>query len=223
MMWRSPVIRERIAARYGLPRARSSSSRILDGLHFVFLDVVHWFYRTVRSRDSGPRTLRQGSLRRAGTIEDDLRWLEYELGGTPIDRRSLSLTFPSGSRRPTLWDAPQGTATPEPSAIPRRPLRRQPCFEAVRSIVWRHSQVKLCLAGHWHLCDATPEDGVVYCQTGAMCEYPFELRVVDIAERSLKVTTVALNELRFRRIPYVPEWRKTGLQGGRRTARSPSS
>jgi len=83
----------------------------------------------------------------------------------------------------------------------------------MRAIIRRHPQVKVAFAGHWHISDVTQEDGVVFCQTPALREYPFEIRLAEVHGDSLTVTTVGLNDGRFRRLSYVPEWGNDWVAG----------
>jgi hypothetical protein len=83
----------------------------------------------------------------------------------------------------------------------------------LRSLIARHPQVRLALAGHWHIHDLTWEAGVAFLQTAALREYPFEFRMATLHQGRLKLTMHGLREARWRELSYVPEWRNAWVAG----------
>ena len=43
--------------------------------------------------------------------------------------------------------------------------------------------------GHWHINDINVVNGVVYCQTASLREWPFEFRLVEVSERTVSNST----------------------------------
>lgn len=213
----SPDVRALFAARYGLSGGRCSYSLVLDGVRFVFLDVVRWHYKdgTVSPCLDRDRYAR-GEMLGVGPSDDDLAWLESILGsgdGLPVVLVAhvplgFKDTYPLGTMPKGKPPADRDHASPlSHFGLPLR-------FQEMRAIIQRHAGVRLCLAGHWHLFDATREGRVVYCQTGALCEFPCELRVADIDGPSLRVSTAGLKDPRFRDLSFVPEWGNLFAAGG---------
>jgi len=203
-----PGVREAFSRRLGLPSGQCYYGRELAGLQFIFLDVAYW---SSVSGDVSPYLDKDlydsGQIAGMGPTHDELRWLEAELARcsdrpavvvshAPLDFKASYpvATLPRG--RPV-----QGSATSLADYMGDMLLRAQ-----VQDVLRRHPQVKLALAGHWHICDATPRDGVLYCQTASLREYPFEIRVAEIRANELSLKTTGLKNPAFRRASYVSEW-----------------
>jgi hypothetical protein len=78
--------------------------------------------------------------------------------------------------------------------------------QAVRKLIRHCARVKVAFAGHWHISDTIYEDGVTFCQTAALREYPFEFRLVTVEPERLSVTTHGLDDDTFQRQSYVEAW-----------------
>ncbi len=208
-------IRDPFSALYGLPVGQCSYSRDLAGLRFIFLDVAYWI---TKDGEVSPyldwELYRSGQIAGMGPADETLRWLEAELTGN-TDRPTILVTHaPLGFKETyPVVTLPKGqpVQTPRTSLVDFMGdvLRRQ----EMRAIIRRHPQVKVAFAGHWHICDVTQEDGVVFCQTPALREYPFEIRLAEVRGDSLTVTTVGLNDSLFRCLSYLPEWGNDWVAG----------
>ncbi|MCC7355341.1 MAG: metallophosphoesterase [Anaerolineae bacterium] len=208
-------IRDPFSALYGLPMGQCSYSRDLAGLRFIFLDVTYWIAKDGQvSPYLDWELYRRGDLAGMGPADETLRWLETELARSAGYPTILVTHSPLGFKETyPIVTLPKG----QPAQASRTSLadfmgdvlrRRE-----MRAIICRHPQVKIAFAGHWHICDATEEDGVVFCQTPALREYPFEIRLVEVHDGSLAVTTVGLNDGLFRRLSYAPEWGNDWVAG----------
>ena len=151
-----------------------------------------------------------------GPTEEQLQWLEAELEGNddqpvmlvshvPLGFKDVYpvATLPKGRRVEAAYTSMVDTVG---DVLKRR---------EVRDIIQRHPNVKAAFAGHWHICDVTPEDGIVYCQTPSLREYPFEIRLAQVRDGSLSVTTQGLMNPDFKRASYVEAWRNDWVAGTR--------
>jgi len=210
-----PGVREAFSSLYGLPRDQCYYSRDLAGLRFIFLDVAYWITRQGQVSPYLDKELYDnGQIAGMSPTEEELRWLQAELEH-------------SGDRPVVLIShAPLGFKDAYPVAtLPKgRPVQaaRISLVEYIgdvlmrremREIIRRHSNVKVAFAGHWHICDATYQDGVVYCQTPSLREYPFDIRLVEVRNRALAVTTVGLKNPDFKQLSYVEEWHNSWVAG----------
>ena len=83
----------------------------------------------------------------------------------------------------------------------------------MRALIAHYPNVRLALAGHWHICDLVREAGVAFSQTAAMREYPFEMRLAAVEAGRLSVRTCPLLDPRFAELSYVPEWGNAWVAG----------
>jgi len=210
-----PGVRAAFSSLYDLPQGQCYYRRDLAGLRFLFLDVAYW---TSSQGQVSPYLDKElydsGQIRGMGPSDAELLWLEEELaacGDRPVilvshaplgfqDVYPLS-TFPRGE--------PVQTATT--SLVDRMGdmLRR----DQVRSIVRGYPNVKAAFAGHWHISDVHHNEGVLYCQTASLREYPFEIRLVQVQDGRLSVTTHGLKDPSFQRLSFVPEWGNIWVAG----------
>ncbi len=186
-----PGVRAALAARYDLPGEDCFYARDLAGLRFIFLDVTYW------TSNEGQTTLYlskelydQGEISGMGPSQDELAWFEQELARAdrPVILISHApLAYRPGYPIPTL---PYGMPAPRPQTSIAALMGDILLRETMRGIMRRGRKVKAVFAGHWHICDTIREDGIAFCQTGALREYPFEFRLVDVSGGELTVTTV---------------------------------
>jgi hypothetical protein len=190
-------------------------TRELGGLRFIFLDCAYW-----TRKDGGADEninwdeYKKGVYLGIGPTEEELKWLARELardGNVP----TVVVMHP-----PVFSNA----FFPVGSLPCGRPVRRSPSpFSDFAEYCVGHAQlkpmlaaarnVKLVLAGHWHLCDHIREHGRHYCQSGALIEFPFELRLGKIAAGRLSLTTVGLKDRSLRELSLVPELRNEWVAG----------
>ncbi len=210
-----PGIRDAFSSRYGLPQGQCYYSRDLAGLRFIFLDVAYW---TSRQGQVSPYLDKElydsGQILGMGPTQEELRWLQAELeqcserpvilvGHGPLQFRDTYpvVTLPKG--RPVAA-ARTSLADHMDSVLLRREM-----LEIIRG----HPNVKAAFAGHWHICDVMQDNGVLYCQTASLREYPFEIRVVEVYNQRLSVTTLGLKDLTFGQLSYMGEWGNDWVAG----------
>ncbi|HIQ05100.1 MAG TPA: hypothetical protein EYH31_05310 [Anaerolineae bacterium] len=210
-----PGVRDAFSSLYGLPPSQCYYSRNLAGIHFVFLDVVHWTSRQGRVLPYLDKELYDsGQILGMGPTEEELHWLQAELehcsdhpvvliSHAPLEFKDAYpvATLPKG--RPA-----QATRTSLVDYMGDVLMRRE-----MQEIIRCYPNVKVAFAGHWHICDATHHDSVVYCQTPSLREYPFDIRLVEVRNRALMVTTVGLKNPDFKRLSYVEEWHNSWVAG----------
>lgn len=208
-----PGVRAALAARYGLQGEDCFYTRDLAGLRFIFLDVAYW---TSVYGDTTPyldkELYDQGKIRGLASSRDELAWLEHELAAA--DRPVVIVSHaPLGYKpaypMPTL---PHGKPALQPQTSVIDLIGDVVNRSAIRELMRRCPKVKMALAGHWHISDMFREDGVAFCQTGALREYPFEFRVVEVSDGTLHVGTAGLGEA-FQRESYVEAWGNQWVAG----------
>jgi 3',5'-cyclic AMP phosphodiesterase CpdA len=211
----NPGIRTAFSSRFGLPEGQCYYRRDLAGLHFIFLDVAYW---TSAKGDVSPYLDKElydsGQILGMGPSLAELQWLEEEL--------------PDCSHRPVILvsHAPLGFKDAYPLAtLPRgRPVQAPTTSlvdymgdvllrDQLRATVSRFPNVRVAFAGHWHISDATRDDGVLFCQTSSLREYPFEIRVAEVRDGRLSVITTGLKNTEFQRLSYVAEWGNSWVAG----------
>jgi len=229
-----PGVRDAFSARYGLPPGQCYYSRDLAGIHFIFLDLVYWVSKQGQVSPYLDKELYDsGQILGMGPTGEELQWLQAELehsGDRPVVLVSHAplgfkdtypiATLPGGqpvrAARTSLADYVEDVLMRREMGDVIRHQRNVgdvPARREMRDIIRRYRNIKVAFAGHWHICDATPEDGVVYCQTASLREYPFEIRLVQVHDHSLSVTTRGLKNPDFKRLSYVKEWGNDWVAG----------
>jgi 3',5'-cyclic AMP phosphodiesterase CpdA len=210
-----PGVRSAFSARYDLPEGQCFYRRDLAGLRFIFLDVAYWTSSEGQVSPYLDKDLYDsGNIRGMSPTEVELRWLEEELatsGDTPVILVSHApLGFKDAYPLATLpRGRPVEAATTALVDVMGDVLLR----DQMRSIVRRHPNVKAAFAGHWHISDVTRSEGVLYCQTASLREYPFEIRLVRVHDGQLDVTTHELKDPSFRHLSFVQEWGNSWVAG----------
>ena len=221
----NPGIRAAFASRFGLPGDRCYHAQTLGGLRFVFLDTCHW-----RSRDGACSPYLDRDLFDSGRIDglvvppEELEWLSDELEAAHDLPVCLVSHAPLGFK--PLYPVatlPKGRpADPGGTPLERFNDRAGSIGDIVnrtevRAVVARHRRVRAAFAGHVHIHDFHREGGIGYCMTGALREYPFEFRLVEVVEgspcKTLRVTTHGLHDAQYAGASYVPEWRNRWVAG----------
>jgi len=208
-----PGVRTALAAHYHLPGEGCFYARDLAGLRFIFLDLVYWITDWGETLPYLDHELHdRGQISGMGPSQDELVWLEHELAAA--DRPVVLVSHPPLGYKPAypMPTLPYGTPAPQPQTSVVDLMGDVVHRGALRSLICRHPQVKAAFAGHWHICDMVREDGVAFCQTASLREYPFEFRVVDVSEEQLDVSTHGLDE-RFQRDSYVEAWGNRWVAG----------
>lgn len=210
-----PGVRDAFSARFGLPPGQCNYSRDLAGMRFLFLDLAHW-----RDRQGGVSPYLDKEAYDAGQIAglsagaEGTRWLEKELASTS-DRPVVLVSHPPLGFKAgyPLGTLPKGKPAPG-DLVPVESIMSDVMErEALRDLIRQSPDVRMAFAGHWHIHDATYEDGVCYCQTASLREYPFEVRVVDVEPGKLRVSTAPLKDAGFQKASYVPAWNNDWVRG----------
>lgn len=191
-----------------------SYARDLGGMKFFFLDVVHWYESDGKCSPMFDREkYNASSIIGMGPSERDLFWLNRELkqsskpsvivSHAPIAfKKTYPLkTLPNG--KPV-----NGPVTP-PSAFINDIIHREKLFGITQNI----PVVKACIAGHWHINDAVTFGGILYMMTGALREFPYEIRLVEYDGETFYVSTHELDVPKLRKISYVEKWGNKWVKG----------
>jgi 3',5'-cyclic AMP phosphodiesterase CpdA len=186
----------------------------LQGLRVLFLDTASWFdvdgvCAPLLNRE---RYIR-GGIAGMGVSESDLAWLKRELAAgdlpmvlvahAPVEHRE---TYP-------VVTLPRGEPAAGPTTEPSKFVKDMIGIETVRRLIRGSRSVIASFAGHWHLNDAVVRDGVLHVMTGALREYPYEVRLVEYDGVLLRVSTHGLDVPELRERSYVPEWGNRWIEG----------
>jgi 3',5'-cyclic AMP phosphodiesterase CpdA len=209
----TPGIRAALAARFGLADDQCHYTRDLAGLRFVFLDVAYW-----AAADGCVTPYRDESRAEAGLSvgPGEWEWLDREL--TAADRLVVVVSHAPLGHKPdyAVASLPRGRRPAGPRTSVASLMGDLAGREKLRAVLRRHPIVRLALAGHWHIHDVTLEDGITFCQTAALREYPFEFRLATRNEDRLHITTLGLHEpdaQRLRAQSYVEAWGNAWVAG----------
>jgi len=195
-----------------------SYAREMGGLRFFFLDVVHWMDdRGVVSPVLDGEKYETGKIAGMGPTERDVAWLEDELGRTNLP--SVLVTHAPIHFRPAypVKTLPRGKPAESPRTPPRGFisgfLEEHEGRGRLLGLTLNDPGVRVCFAGHWHLNDAVERDGVFYVMTGALREFPYEVRSVEFDGGRMRVETHGLDVPRLREYSYVKEWGNDWIRG----------
>jgi len=212
------AVREGLKDIFGMDDGTWSYTRDLGGIKFFFLDVTCW---TDDEGNVSPALDREkydaGHIVGMGPTVRDLLWLERELEHATLP--SVLVTHAPVNFRDAypLANLPYGKPVSGPLTSPgdfvsgfitEREQRLR-----LLDIVRRHDSVTACFAGHWHIHDAYFWDGVEYILTGALREYPYELRLVEYDGSRFTVSTHALDVPELRELSYISEWGNDWIRG----------
>jgi 3',5'-cyclic AMP phosphodiesterase CpdA len=208
-----PGVRDAFSDRHGLPRGQCFYSVSLHGLCFMFLDTCYW-----RALDGAVSPYLNKELFENDMIDGlyvadgELEWLGAELETRREEAVVLVSHAPLGFK-----DVYPVTTLPDGSPGPKGGCSllqfNRKCGRIgdvvnrleLRRLLAGHSNVKAALAGHCHINDFHEEDGIAFIQTGAMREYPFEFRVVQVEDDVASVTTHGLNNPCFQVESYIEQ------------------
>ena len=185
-----PGVREAISNLYGLSHDQCYYSRSLSGLRFIFLDMCYW-----RSRDGSISPYLDKDSFDRGMIDgfivppEEMYWLRDELETYKNEKVILVGHAPLAFKSAYPKGMPEGLAN----------------GKELRRLLRGYSNIAIAFAGHWHINDIYVEEGIVFCQTCSLREYPFEFRVVDFDHDTLSITTHGLNNSKFNQLSLMPE------------------
>lgn len=210
-----PGVRAALSQRYGLPSQQCHYSLSLAGLRFIFLDVAYW--HSIQGEVSpylDKELYDNRQIAGMGPTPAELAWLETELVAVENEPVVMVSHAPLGFRSTyRTGSLPYGLPAPggQISLVDRMgdiALRR-----SIRELIHRSGRVALALAGHWHIHEVLSEEGVVYCQTASLREYPFEMRRCVVYPDRLVVSTIGLTDPEFSRSSYISEWSNSWVAG----------
>ena len=191
-----------------------SYSREIGGLKFFFLDVVHWY---AKNGECSPYFDRErydaGELIGMGPRERDLSWLENELEQTNLTAVIVTHAPIAFKDEYPVKTLPGGKPVKSPMTPPSDFIEDMVAREELLRLTRKYQNIKACFAGHWHINDAVTFDSVLYVMTGALREFPYEIRLVEFSEECLRITTHGLDVPKLREISYVEEWGNLWVEG----------
>ena len=208
-----PGVRDAFSDRNGLPHGQCYYSRQLGDLFFIFLDCCYW--RAVDGSVSpylDKQIFDNDVLDGLYIADEQFDWINDQLetaGNVPVVLVSHAplgfknvypvTTLPDGQPAP-----PSGCSLLE---FNKRCGRTSDIVNRLqlRELLANHTNIKMALAGHCHIHDFHEEDGIAFIQTGAMREYPFEFRLVEVENGLASVTTHGLNDPSFQTESYLNE------------------
>ena len=210
-----PGVRDEISKLYGLPQGQCYYSRLIDDILLVFLDVCYW-----RAKDGTISPYLDKDLYDSGLIEglvisqEELAWLENQLKLNTDKSVILVSHAPLGCKSAyPVATMPDGRLAREGGVKPREFISLVTNIAQIRNLLSKFSNVRLSLSGHWHINDIYREDGIVFCQTASMREYPFEFRLFDVKNGILSVTTHSLDNSSFRADSIIKEYKNYWVEG----------
>ena len=203
-------------------------TRQLAALRFVFLDCAYWIKKDGTEWEYLDFDLYREELYAGiGPSRAELEWLERELS-THRDLPTVIVCHVPLHAKATYaigslpgGETPEGDATKWDLAPERNIVNGDVCItkkycvhdSALRTLIAGSPNVVAVFAGHWHIVDITRDQGVLHCQAGALVEYPFEIRFVRVRGDRLSITTVGLDNPKFRRYSLVSEWNNEWVAG----------
>ena len=152
----------------------------------ILIDAVYW-------------TLKDGSVAdyrvadrfvNMAVPEVEMNWLRAELdadAATP----SLCFMHPFASIRESY--PARKLAGPYPMEMIEEGCKESlACIAEVKALLKQHPCIKGVFSGHGHWHECLVEDGVLFCQTGALAEYPNEMRLVRVLDDRLETHVVGI-------------------------------
>ena len=77
--------------------------------------------------------------------------------------------------------------------------------ERLLDVLRAAGNVRAIFSGHTHWNECYVEDGLLHCQTGALIQYPCEMRLVELSQSSLSGTMVPLSDPTFAERSFVAD------------------
>ena len=221
----NPGVRAAFASYFGLPGEQCYYTKTLGGIRFLFLDTCHWRSAGgICSPYLDKELFDSGQIDGLAVPDKEFLWLGAELeaaGDRPVCLVShaplgFKPLYPVGT-------LPKGRLAP-PGGMPLEKFNDRAGNSGdivnrgeVRAAMARHACVRAAFAGHAHIHDFHWEQGVGFCMTGSMREYPFEFRLVELAEGAagplMRVTTHDLRNASYAEESLVSEWHNGWVAG----------
>jgi 3',5'-cyclic AMP phosphodiesterase CpdA len=189
--------------------------RELGGLRFVFLDAAHWHGADGSvSPALDRRAYDAGEITGMGPSEEDIAVLENAIDETTSPVMVVSHAPVSYRDMYPVATLPRGGATHGPMTPPADFIADIVGRSRLLDIVRGSPKVTAWLAGHWHINDIVEDRGAWHIMTGALREYPFDIRLVEFDGSSFHVTTHRLDVPDLLELSYVREWGNRWVEGG---------
>ena len=212
-----PDSRRLAAEHFGLQSPTLYRTVDIHGWRLVFIDAVYWLRKDGEVYESFD--LEQHVDHAVPDFELD--WLRGELDRDP-DRPTMCFTHPVMASR----DEYPVSRMPHGEPVTQRPFTLREYFgetESLRALIKRTPCIKAVFYGHGHCHDCIVEDGILYCQTASLIEYPNEIRQVRVSSQRIEVEVFPLSSGNFPESSYVPSggnrW-VAGRAADRRTSHS---
>ncbi len=190
-------------------------SRDLAGLRFIFLDSANWITKDGKAYDYQETTIvREEDYSGIGPSQDVLDWLKNELTENQ-DQPTIIVTHAPIHSKPTY--PVETLQTGKPINDYPTPYHHFASYsvheESLRRMISQHTNIIAVFCGHWHISDITGMGGAIHCQTGALIEYPFEMRLMERDRNQLILSTIGLNDQKFKNESFIPEWNNQWVAG----------
>jgi len=216
-------VREAFSERFGSPAGRCYYTRRIGDMLFIFLDTCYW-----EAVDGSVSPYLDKELYDTGRIQgmciprEEIGWLREELDAHQDETICLVSHAPLGFKpRYPVATMPNGQpgkrggmSLSEVTYGAGKRLGDVANRLDVRRVLSTHGNVRLALAGHVHINDVHPEDGIAFIQTAAMREWPFEFRMIEIHDDTLTMTTHGLKDPTFKAESFIEEWGNSWVAGG---------
>ena len=216
----NPEIRNCISGLLENENGSFSYTRKFDGFNLVILDCAYWI--DPHGNDS-PHMLRDDGYDSLGPPDHVLQWLVDACatdGGVPTvlamhvpivaKPRYRVGSFPGGGAGDV--EPPDRDILPDGASL-QHLVDEIPNHTRLLKIIEENPQIKLILSGHWHIHDIIVRGTQVFCSTGSMIEYPIEMRLVDLSDDGINISTVSIGDGRFAEESLIPKYRNTFTAG----------
>ncbi len=193
------------------PRSRAVDT---GGIRFLLFDTASWLDKSgTWSPLLDRKRYDRGEIEGMGASPEDIVWLERELDA--LDRPSVLITHAPVEYRPAYPVAtlPHGRKTGGAETPPAVFVRDIIGIERIRGLLRKNRMVRACFAGHWHLNDAVVRNGMLHVMTGALREYPYDIRLVERNGDALRVTNHRLDVPELVKYSYIAEWGNRWIEG----------
>lgn len=214
------TVRNEISKLYGLPLGQSYFSRIIGDIKHVFLD-------TCFSATLGNEVIacRDENLHKAGMLKglvvpkEELDWLEEELKTSKNEAVFIFSHVPIEFKcYYPVSCLPDGTKLDDMRGFSINDLFNEINIslvnsDSVSSVLKKHKNVKAVFSGHWHINDHFENEGIHFIQTASLREYPFEIRIVEIDEGEIHISTVPLSDSELAVNSYIKHRKNDWVRG----------
>ena len=198
-----------------------SYKRTFNGINLILLDCAHW----INSGGEDSEHMEQDAgFNKIGPPDHVLAWLEATCADDSKSPAILAMhapvvakprypvgSFPGGGADGN--DEPPDRQILEDGASLQHLVDEVPNHGRLIRIIERNPQIKLILSGHWHIHDIITRESQVFCSTGSMIEYPVEMRLVELSDRRVSISTVSIGEGRFAEESLIQKYRNEFTAG----------